>query len=54
MGMFFFRLPFQKDGTLPPTSMEPDVCGVLSWTIFLLKGPPNVRFHVHWWEGILF
>ena len=30
--------------------MEPEV-RVLVWTIVVLKGPPNVRFQVNWWEG---
>ena len=27
-----------------PIDMEPDVRGVLVWTMFLLKAPSNVRF----------
>ena len=27
-----------------------DVQGVLVWAVLLLKGPPNVGFHVDWWR----
>ena len=36
--------------TLPPINMQPDVSGVLFWTIFILKGPPKRQvLAVNWY-----
>ena len=46
-------VPRLEKDTLAPINMEPDVGGrgVPVWTIFLVKGPLIVRFHVNWCEG---
>ena len=36
--------------TLPPINMEPDVQGS-SQKEMVFQAPPNVRFHVNWWQG---
>ena len=48
--LFVYAGPSPRSWVLP-SRREPDVLGVLVWTILLSKGPP-VRFHVNRWERI--